>query len=270
MLTRKHISALVRMPDLKPQVAWFSYPDFEIEISDYTLKSPFAEKLTLRFGQQMEVAFAKAIERMEHWNIITQNIQCIQNKTTKGEVDFILQNTESKQFYHVELAVKFYLYVPYSENEIECFIGPNKKDLLHEKLHKMNDRQFPILFEPEVTALLKLLNIDAKHVKQSSCFKAFIFTPFGSEMHHFSEINNACVAGQYLNLHTLDSLISHESKAYVPEKLDWIVNPEHHKNWINWPEAKEAILQQLEKKNAPMVWIKNQESVHRYFVVWWL
>lgn len=270
MLTRKHISALVRMPDLKPQVEWFSYPNFTFEISDYELKQPYAEKLHLRFGHQMEIAFANAIERLEHWKIIAQNLQCIRNGETKGEIDFILQNLENKTFYHVELAVKFYLYMPFSENEIECLIGPNKKDLLHEKLRKLTEKQFPILFEREIEALLKPLNINPSQVKQASYFKAFIFTPFGDKTHQFGQINNACVVGQYLNLETLESLINDDSQVYVPEKLDWIVNPENHKDWLNWAEAKQAILQQLEKKNALMVWIKNQESVDRYFVVWWL
>jgi hypothetical protein len=63
-----------------------------------------------------------------------ENIQVIEDKKTIGEIDFIIEDKNTKQVIHMELAYKFYLFDPSISSEpINNWIGPNRDDSLQEK-----------------------------------------------------------------------------------------------------------------------------------------
>ncbi len=75
---------------------------------------------------------------------LAHNIQLIENKQTLGEVDFIIQNSATKEIIHLEVAVKFYLGTTPFENDFRWF-GTNTNDQLGKKQQHLIEHQTQLI-----------------------------------------------------------------------------------------------------------------------------
>ena len=81
---------------------------------------------------------------------VSRNHQIVENKTTRGEIDFLIHH--GSQCIHLEVSIKFYLYCP-KKNQL---ISPSGRENWDQKREKLFDRQIPLGQKhfPKVTSSL--------------------------------------------------------------------------------------------------------------------
>ncbi len=221
----------------------------------------------LRLGHMVEVIVSELIRSSSNYDLLFENIQLKKDKETVGELDFILRNKKNKQTFHVELAYKFYLLDPtLSDNLIGQWIGPNKKDSLIEKLRKLKEKQFPLLFDP--VAQSKISEIELSEVRQSLCFLSALYVPRNSQISLPQAYVNL-VKGHYLNYQEFFVSYHSSSHYYIPDKLEWGMNPSIDLAWKKFKDIEEILLKGATEKRSIMCWEKKENAFETFFLVWW-
>lgn len=221
----------------------------------------------LRLGIFVEQVIFQSLQNNVAFQIIATNIQIIENNITIGEIDCLLKEDES--YIHLEIVYKFYLLDPkISKNELECWIGPNRKDSLLEKLNKLQEKQFPLLYHPKTNEYLEKLNLSPNKFNQKVCFKAQLFIPYGYPLKEHYLINTECIIGYYYKMNELDNL--KDCKFYIPNKLNWINTPKQNTNWINYDTFYKEVELLINEKRSPLCFVKNKKgNLSKIFIVWW-
>ncbi|MCG8807764.1 DUF1853 family protein [Tenacibaculum finnmarkense] len=255
----------------------FDLQQFEINA---TKTASFLVEITKipRLGKLVERFVSFEFKQDKRLQIIAENIQIQQEKITLGELDCLL--LKDKKPIHVEIIYKFYLYDNSEKNleeknELECWIGPNKKDSLVQKLTKLKEKQLPLLYSKQCENYLKTLNLEAKNLEQQLYFKAQLFVPLNDfkQEHHkenikFPLINNDCIIGFYVTLQQLNQFKDY--KFYIPTKHNWLVQPHSNTNWLNFNDFITNLQPLLNQERAPLCWLKKSNGeLLKFFVIWW-
>lgn len=251
-------------PNLWSKNSIYNIEQFELKNSDFKFQSI---DTNLRLGMFVEQVIFQAIEKDIQFEIITKNLQIIKDGVTLGELDCILKN--ESQLIHLEIVYKFYLLDPtISDNQIECWIGPNKKDSFKEKLNKLRDKQFPLLHKDKTKEVLCQLQLATEEVNQKVCFKAQLYLPFNFPVDDIKTLNKDCVAGFYYHFDQLDIL--KDCKFYIPSKIEWLSLLSSNLSWINFDTYKLKIKTLLKEKRSPLCFVKDKKgNLSKIFVVWW-
>lgn len=223
-------------------------------------------KLEPRLGKRVEQFVVFQFEQ-EGIPVITSNLQIQNGKETIGEIDTIIE--EDNQLIHLEICYKFYLYDPtITGNETSKWIGPNRRDSLDLKLEKLQTKQFPLLQNDITKRQLSKLDINAESITQKVLFKSQLFLPADTVFNNKLPINENCIEGFYYALENLEQF--HDCKFFIPQKPDWLMKPQTHINWLNYSEFRIKVGVYLDKKNAPLCWIKKPSgALEKIVVVWW-
>jgi hypothetical protein len=236
---------------------------------DEVIKALATNSKKLRLGHQLERYFQFLINN-SYYETLTSNLQIIVNKTTIGELDFILRDTITNQLIHVEIATKFYLYDPSFEDELKRWIGPNRKDSLLQKMDKLQEKQFPLLYHNQTIEVLKILGIDVLEIKQALDFRAQLFVPFHLLETKRPYIDTRNIAGYYLPIIDFTVDYYQEQQYFLPKKLDWLIAPKNNEEWYSFSEVLLEIRASLSNKQSPMLWMKTKENTYaKLFIVWW-
>lgn len=221
-------------------------------------------------GRRMEYYFRYYIEKLSHHRILAANLQIRQDKITLGELDFLVQNENSREISHVELVYKFYLYDPSFPSETDRWIGPNRRDSLLKKLERLRDHQFPLLFRKDTQEILGSLQINPEEVTQKICFKAHLFLPYTLRTHELPLINQECIAGRWVRATEFTFEEFGNQFFYIPKKENWPVDPRHNDEWFDFKDIQPQLQHHLLQNRAPLVWVKSgKDSYNKIFVVWW-
>lgn len=215
----------------------------------------------------VEQVIFQAIENDTHSTIIAKNLQIIENSITIGEIDCIYQN--ENELVHLEVVYKFYLFDPsISDNQLECWIGPNRKDSLIEKLNKLRDKQFPLLHHKKTKEELAQLNLATEEINQKVCFKAQLYLPVNFTVDSIKTLNKDCVAGFYYRFNHIDAL--KDCKFYIPTKIEWVSILSSNISWINFDTFKQQTKTLIKEKRSPLCFVKDKKgNLSKFFVVWW-
>ena len=217
-------------------------------------------------GKLVERFVIEELRQHSNISILSENIQIQNQKTTIGEIDCLLRQNNIS--IHLEIIYKFYLYDPDAgSTEIDRWIGPNRNDNLLKKLHKLKDKQLPLLYNPQTKFLLDSLNLNLDDLVQKVLFKAQLFTPFNKNI-QFDLLNKACHTGFYI--HGSDIGQFSDSTFYIPNKLDWLIEVKTDVEWMAFDQFSDKIIEFTEEKRAPLCWIKFPDtSIQKFFIVWW-
>ncbi len=247
----------------------FKFP--EINITDSLLNdlNDLEHPRNSVLGKRMESFFEIAIRNSSKYELIASNIQIIKEKRTIGELDFLVFDNERLKPLHIELVYKLYVYDPELSPEKNKWIGPNRRDSFSEKLQKLNSRQFPLLYSQEALSYLDDLNLNSVEIEQQLCFKAQLYLPANSEYHHSGLINPDCLTGNWLTLEDFKNSGCKQNLFFSPGKRDWSCDPSSNSEWYSYDDLLDSVQQLFEKKKAPLVWMKTENSIHRFFIVWW-
>ncbi len=221
----------------------------------------------IRLGHLVERIVAQLVKSSNNFKILYENTQIIDDKTTIGEIDFILQEKQSKEIIHLELAYKFYLLDPtISSDTINNWIGPNRNDSLKQKLEKLKNKQFPLLFDERTQE--RFNDIDVQSVTQKLCLLSSLYLP-----HDFKEnippVYQKAIKGFYIN-YTSFLKLNHDDKYYfIPPKKEWGIDSSENVNWLRFNEIEEQIKTNFTEKQAPLCWQKHNDIFSEFFIVWW-
>ena len=221
----------------------------------------------LRLGVLVEQFIFTCLRENKNVKLLMTNIQIIQDKKTLGELDCLI--LDKGKLIHLELVYKFYLYDPSIHgNEIEKWIGPNRKDSLKQKLAKLKTKQMPLLSHPKSNEIINDFGYNSEMFDQKVHFKAQLFLPLGQNERIITEVNKSCIRGFYI---TPDELqLFKENDFFIPSKLDWLVDPHHDVIWLPYAESKSMIELELNQSRSPLCWMKDSKgNFTKLFVVFW-
>lgn len=245
------------------------YPTHQVPFSEKVEKDLFVPD-NLILGKRIEFFFAFYVENFTSETLLARNVVINQGKTTIGEIDFLLLNNENTQYVHVELVYKFYLFDPESKGNLTPWIGPNRKDTLIKKLHRLKDHQFPLLHREESRKFTESLELPLEKIFEKVCFKANLFVPLKMLNKVFPEVNNDCIQGFWIRDNEFLEKDYGEYLFHSPKKSNWSIKPDYWEDWCNFKKIKEQLLPLIQARRSPLVWMKRSETEFlRFFVVWW-
>jgi hypothetical protein len=264
-MIQKRYEAFIKTPFLWKDASVFNLNTFEIISEKTEINITIDEKL--RLGKYVERLVSFELKQKENIIILSENLQIQQDKRTFGEIDCLL--LKDKKPVHLEIIYKFYLYDPsVGVNEIDHFIGPNRKDSLKEKLTKLKNKQLPLLYSGACKDYLTNLQLNPDNISQQVYFKAQLFVPFSNQAIKLKNLNTDCIVGFYMNQNELDNF--KDCKFFIPTKKDWLIHPYSNVDWLNFKTFKDITKDYFEQKFSSLFWLKHYTGVtEKVFLVWW-
>lgn len=245
----------------------FTFSQLDLNLNNSIIDSSIFTQ-NIRLGKLVEeFAFAQLKQHSDiRW--IDENIQIKDDKTTIGEIDALFYLKDKP--IHLEIAYKFYLLdnIKSYNQPLSYWLGPNRKDSLEYKLNKLEQKQFPLLYNPSAKAYLKKYGLAAKDLSQMVFFKAQLFLPYNNKGISIIPLNSECVSGYYCSYSNFKKFIS--LKFYIPNKLDWLIIPHNDVDWLDYEQAQIIVEKHISQKRSPMVWMRyNKRKIHKCFITWW-
>jgi uncharacterized protein len=96
-----------------------------------------------RVGRYFEDLVHFYLKVIRNFEIVEHGLQIQESGRTVGELDFLYRNADG-ELNHCETAVKFYLYIPESNDSGSQFIGPNAADNFERKTCRLFDHQLKL------------------------------------------------------------------------------------------------------------------------------
>jgi len=261
-----YIKAFLNTPPLWIENT-FDINQFKIPEINWANFTPASIPDNIRLGHQIEHLFFQIVGHSKEFNILIYNEPIRNKQRTLGEIDFIIENTSSKQLVHVELTYKFYI-IDTSTEEYKL-IGPNRKDAFFTKLEKIKNIQFPLLHSPEAIKVIEEKGINTKNIIHQTCFKAQLFVPYQEEI-IISKFNKNCIVGFWIHFNHFSNNDFKSQQYYIPTKKEWMLVPHNNVVWKSYDNLYISLTSAIQEQRSPMIWSKNKENTHtKFFIVWW-
>lgn len=250
-----------------------------LDCSNYGIKPFYLSELVLptipnvditekiRLGHRVEKIVSQLVTASTNYIIRYENLQIKDDNKTIGEIDFIIDEVQTKELIHLELAYKFYLFDPsLSTIQFENWIGPNRNDSLKEKIEKLLDKQFPLLHNPLTTTILR--EIDTSTIKQQLSLLISLYVPYQKIIQLDTEYQKA-VKGYYIAYNQFKSLEYSDKLFYIPSKKAWGINPKNNDDWLTFQDIESQLNTAMEGNQSVLCWQKESDNYSEFFVVWW-
>ncbi|MDO9316018.1 MAG: DUF1853 family protein [Burkholderiaceae bacterium] len=174
---------------------------------------------SLRLGRRAERLMAFFLRhgpthRLVAANIPLRHVSPLGDRTTVGEIDFLLHDSAGHAW-HWELAVKFFLCTATgSQATAADFIGPDRAETFDTKLHKMFDRQLRHLPPPPW---------DAEPWTAAACTRGRLFYRHGGPVPVMPGLHPDHLQGRWIERERLGELPSPDQPVWhlVPRN-DWM------------------------------------------------
>ena len=166
--------------------AWLNHLDNQPEALLAHLKDQRATRLGIYFEQLLSFYFSY----YPRFELIAKNLQVNDAKRTLGEYDFIVLDHNDKQYYHYEVAVKFYLGYPTEQQALansiaknralhnwHLWIGPNKKDSLAIKMNHLREHQLPLAHTNAGKAALRSIGLEDSTIHSKLLLTGCLYQP---------------------------------------------------------------------------------------------
>ncbi|GGE17779.1 DUF1853 family protein [Psychroflexus salis] len=265
----------LKTPDVLLNKQLLPYPNLEVKINpgeNVQVSYETIQELQKQqyLGKRVELFFKEWLEKQQESKCLAFSLQIIKDKLTLGEFDFLWK--KGNHYLHTELVYKQYIFIRnLGENELENWVGPNKKDFLHWKLKKLKERQFPLLYQASTEKILKeKLNLKSTDFQQNICFKAQMFIHFKEEQNQFIGINSDAILGRWYYAHEFKNQLFNAYKFMVLPKQDWPVLPQKE-IWLPWEtfdEILKKVNQSIQQKRSVKLWMKTPAQIFQLFVIW--
>lgn len=224
-------------------------------------------------GKRMEYFFQSWINQHKAFKLIAHSIQIKEEKTTIGELDFLVLEVKTKKILHIELVYKCYIWNPLLNEKLEeTLVGPNYKDYFSWKAKKLVEHQFPLLKHPKTIEKLQDLipSFNPYKIEQRTCFKAQVFVP-PSQHPNEKWFNTQSIVGNWFNLDEFKKSDWSGCMFHIPFKFLWPCRIEEIADsieWVSYEEILHPIYERLLKGRAPMLWVKTStKKFNRFFIV---
>ena len=172
-----------------------------------------------KLGHLWEDVWGRVLSQSPAFQLIAQHLQIFSaDRTTLGELDFVLFETGPDRYLHLEVAVKFYLAIQIDGTW--QYPGPDPRDHWERKLARMESHQFRLAQSPEARALLRLRwNID--HIEPRQLLHGILFSPIDTPSAPLPRaISPACRQGIWLYQKQWDTYFNQvERVCHIPKYL---------------------------------------------------
>jgi hypothetical protein len=256
-----------KTPPLWQQSVLEAYRQIELPAGESDLPEGFSDQ-PLRLGKLVETYVYHLLQSRKTIEWIADGLQIQNGLQTIGELDALY--IDGAQAVHLEVAYKFYLYDTRQQYDdpLNYWIGPNRNDSLSLKLHKLEHKQFPLLFAPETLVLLRELGLDVTRMEQRLCCQGQLFVPYDQRNLKVAPLNQACVAGFHLPFFGVERFADHQF--FIPGKLDWLVEPHLQVGWLSFAEARKELAPIINAGRSPMLWLRSAAGdLSKCFVTCW-
>lgn len=134
-----------------------------LDRSPAPLLNQLASVKSRRLGHYFEALYRFLLTDLLHWPVLMHNtaVRSADGRTL-GELDFVVRNMASGEVEHHEIAVKYYLGLALSspdDGPHSRWYGPNARDRLDLKFHRMFDHQCRMTERPETLTMLRAAGI---------------------------------------------------------------------------------------------------------------
>jgi hypothetical protein len=184
------------------------------ELSDLELN--YAQKL----GHLYEDALEQLLINSPEINLLEKGIQIFnENRTTIGELDYLLTDLNTGEHIHLELAVKFYLVRYRSEEKTATFPGPDPRDNWLNKLQRLQDHQLKLTQLPATRKFL-LEKYGVSQITPQQLIYGKLFDHYRTS-HHLCPpgMNPACQRGTWKYLSEWQQDSTAEKVTIIPKHL---------------------------------------------------
>ena len=210
---RQAISAWLDVIDRNPaELVDFVYPPSPVGAA--LSRSP-----SLRLGRRAERLMAFFLRhgpthRLAAANIPLRRVSPLGERTTVGEIDFLLHDGAGRAW-HWELAVKFFLCTATGPRaSVAEFIGPDRAETFDTKLNKMFDRQLRHLPPPPW---------DVESWTPAACTRGRLFYRHGGPVSLTPGVNPDHLQGRWIERASLDELPGSDRPVWhVVPRNDWM------------------------------------------------
>ncbi len=248
----------------------FGIEQFQFPKTDLSDFYPMPIPQNIRLGHQMEYVFKQLLESSSGYEVLLHNLPVKEGNRTIGEIDFIIHDRNTQALLHIELTYKFYLINPGITEPVHQLMGPNKRDMFFTKMEKIRDEQFALIYSEAGGNALAQQGLNPHSIEQQTCYKAQLFSPYGSKKVHIRPLNQECIRGYWLKFDEFNADKFKRYTYHVPYKSQWVIAPHDKVEWHSHFEILMEINLRMLKENAPMVWMRKSETVfEKFFVVWW-
>ncbi|TQV75066.1 DUF1853 family protein [Aliikangiella marina] len=163
-----------------------------------------------------------------------KNLQVFQRGETLGEFDFIYENQNTGQFFHLEVAVKYYLGNAKKIQQIQekrgldlsspksqsLWVGPGTRDRLDKKAEKLISHQSRLSLTEPGRETLKSIGINK--VSRQICLLGCLFYPADYSMASPNNANKDHIRGKWMTLDTVTQHLSSTSCYAIVDKPHWL------------------------------------------------
>ena len=206
------------------------------------------------------------MQHSERFTILAKNISLRSDKkNTLGEVDLIVQDKDTLNYEHWELAVKFYL--AYSQNGLTNYIGPNANDYFHLKLEKLIEHQCKILESDEGKKLLSELEIS--DIQPKLLVKGILYYHPKQESTPWENIHANHTKSWWVYLKEVEEFLNEGHRFALIHKNEWLSRPNTPEKLLSKKDCVEQLNEELKKspRSLCLAYYKNSELICQGFVV---
>lgn len=114
-----------------------------VEFVPETVQNFCDQRARHRVGQYFEDLVHFYLKAVRNYEIVEHGLQIQEGGRTVGELDFLYRESGG-DLHHCETAVKFYLYIPESNESGSLFIGPNAADNFERKTQRLFEHQLKL------------------------------------------------------------------------------------------------------------------------------
>ncbi|MFP8967840.1 DUF1853 family protein [Pokkaliibacter sp. CJK22405] len=224
-----------------------------------------------RLGIYAEVLMLWLLQQHPELEAIADHLQIQENQRTLGELDFLLR-WKNSELWHLELAVKWYLFVPeLAAQGLNAFVGPDIKDTLAVKYQRLIEHQLPISKHPEITRWLHEHEWPeaTQTMRQLIHMPGRLFYPLGSSLPTLPELNPEHHQGRWLKQSQLPLLHTHypEAELYQLVYRHWLGGPDETGLIGRLSDHSEELLKQSQTWQRPVRLMLKTDQEHHLMVV---
>ena len=218
-----------------------------------------------RLGHYFEQLIFFWLQHSERFIILVKNKPLRSDKKTLGEIDLIVQDQDTLNYEHWELAVKYYL--AHYQNGVINYIGPNANDYFHLKLEKLKEHQCKILESDEGKKLLSELEIS--DIKPKLLVKGCLYYHPKQESKSWENINVNHVKSWWVYLKEVENFLSDDHHFALIHKNEWLSKPKTPEKLLSKKTCVEQLNESLKKspRGLCLACYENSELISQGFVV---
>lgn len=270
-LTQHHINGFLFGKNIFTEAQTAGIGLFDIDLDGIGEFEIDRFKPSHKIGRIAEHIIEAYFKQSSKYELLFRNLVIKKDNTTLGELDFIVSDVLSNQLLHIELACKFYLFDAKEGNGRKGWIGPNRKDKLHEKWDRLVQHQLPLLYHEATQDVLRFYGIEPLGIQQRTCFRAYLFTPMGEALDPSRHgVNANAWHGYHMPYKAMHQYIKGNQQVALVTKHDWICKPHLEVNYTSFESLIGSIENAIKNEYSVLLWVQHDENIIiPIFVTWW-